>query len=157
MTTKETEIVEESKPEDQPKEEAKGLRAQVERLSKENRELKVEKRDAAIDKLGLKPDAGLGMALVEQFDAGNLPLDDIAKVATEKYGHVVPDPEPAQHPQAQQIAQGHQNLDDLGGAAGSIQPPNEQEAVAKAEADKNFDATLAYKSKQLGDMLHPNT
>ena len=138
---------------DKPKEEAKGMRAQIESLSAENRELKEGKRDDIITELGLKNDTGLGLALVEQFDAGNLPLDDIAKAATEKYGHVAPDAQPPAHPQAQQVAQAQARVDDLGQTAGSIAPPTQDEMLAKAEAEKDFNTTLAAKGAQLTDML----
>ena len=139
-------------PEDKPEPEAKGLRAQVESLSKENRELKADRRDGIISELGLNKDSGIGMVLTEQFDSGDLKLDDIAGAAT-KYGHVVPDAQPPAHPQAEQIAQSQQALDAVGQTAGSIAPPTGDETLAKAEADKDFNRTIAMKSAQLGDML----
>jgi len=147
MTTEETPTA------DKPKEEAKGMRAQIESLSAENRELKAEKRDDIISGLGLNTESGLGMALVEQFDKGDLPLDEIAKTAVEKYGHVVPDAQPAQHPQAQQIHAAQTALDTVGQTAGSIAPPNQDEQLAKAESEKDYGTTIAMKSAQIGEML----
>lgn len=139
--------------EEKPKEEAKGLRAQVEALSKENRELKAEKRDDILTGIGLDPNVQLGKALVEKFEKGEVSLDNLATVATDEYGWVPPDPAPQSHPQAEQIAQGHEALDNLGSAAGSIAPPSEQDVLARAEAEGNYDAAIALKSQQLGEML----
>ena len=150
MTTKET--AEETPEGDKPKDEAKGMRAQIENLSKENRELKADKRDGIISGLGLKADEGIGMVLVEQFDKGDLALDGIVK-ASEKYGHVVPEVQPQQNPMAGQIAQSQQALDNIGQTAGSIAPPTDNEQLAKAEADKDFNTTIAMKSAQIGEML----
>ena len=140
---------------DKPKEEAKGMRAQIESLSAENRELKAEKRDDIVAGLGLVTDSGLGMALVEQFDKGDLPLDDIAKTATEKYGHVVPDAQPPAHPQAQAIATAQAAVDNLDNAAGSIKPPSQDDTLAKAESEQDFNTTIAMKGARINEMLRP--
>ena len=151
MTVKET--ISEETPDEKPETEAKGLRAQNDSLRKENRELKAGKRDDIISGLGLSTEAGIGMVLVEQFDKGDLALDGITEAAT-KYGHVVPDKAP-ENPVAVAINQSQQALDGLQGAAGSLAPPTEIDQLAKAEADKDFNTTIAMKGAQINKMLRP--
>jgi hypothetical protein len=135
------------------KSEGGGLRKQLEAALAENRELKVEKRDDILSGLGLESNSGLGLALAEQFDKGELTLEQIASTATEKYGVIPPAATPAADPRVAQIAQGQQALDGVAQAAGSLAPPTQQDQLARAEAEGNTDATLAHKSAQLGEML----
>lgn len=133
--------------------EAKGLRAQVESLSKENRELKAEKRDGIISGLGLEVTKGLGLSLVEQFDKGDIALGDIASTATDKYGHVVPDAAPPAHPQAQAITEGTERLEAVAQTAGSVANPTADDLLAKAEAEGDYQTTMAIKSQQVASMF----
>ena len=138
---------------EKPEPEAKGLRAQNDSLRKEVRELKADKRDVTVAGLGLQTDTGLGLVLVEQFDKGDIALDEIASTAT-KYGHVVPEVAP-QNPTAQRIAASHEALGNVEGASGSLAPPTEADALAKAESDKDFNTTIAMKGQQINEMLRP--
>lgn len=139
----------------EPQPEAKGLRAQVESLSKENRELKAEKRDGIITDLGLEVTKGLGLSLVEQFDKGDLALGDIASTATDKYGHVVPDAAPPAHPQAQAITEGTERLEAVGQTAGSVANPTAEDLLQKAEVEGDYRTTMAIKSQQVAEMFNP--
>ena len=139
----------------EPQPEAKGLRAQVEALSKENREYKVKERDGIISDLGLEISTGLGLALVEQFDKGDLALGDIASTATDKYGHVVAlTPDPA-HPQAQAITEGTERLEAVAQTAGSVANPTADDLLAKAEAEGDYRTTMAIKGAQVAEMFNP--
>ena len=133
--------------------EAKGLRAQVESLSRENRELKVKERDGIIAGLGLDKGTGIGLVLVEQFDSGDLSLDAIAETATGKYGHVVPTAPDPVHPQAAAIQAGTERLEAIEQTAGSIVVPTKADELHQAEADGDYQKTLAIKGQQLADML----
>lgn len=132
----------------QAESEGKGLRKQLEATLKENRALKADKRDEVLTGIGLDPTKGLGMALVEQFDDGKVTVDTIADVAVNTYGHVVPD-QTAQHPMAEQIAQGQAQVDQVGQTAGSIAPLDRSQALAKAEAEGDYATTMALKAQQV--------
>jgi hypothetical protein len=134
--------------------EAKGLRAQVEALSKENREYKVKERDGIISGLGLETTTGLGLALVEQFDRGDLALADIAQTATDKYGHVVQATAEPAHPQAQAITEGTARLEAVGQTAGSVMNPTADDLLRKAEVEGDYRTTMAIKSQQVADMFN---
>ena len=136
----------------QPEPEAKGLRAQNDQLRKEVRELKATKANDTIAGLGLTLDTGIGLVLSEQFSKGDLALGDITEAAT-KYGHVVPEAQPAAHPEAEAIAQGQAALDQIGQTAGSVAPPTESDALAKAEAEGDYATTMAIKGQQVADSL----
>ncbi len=136
----------------QPEPEAKGLRAQNDQLRKEVRDLKATKANDTIAGLGLTLETGIGLVLSEQFDKGDLALEDITEAAT-KYGHVVPEAQPAAHPEAEAIAQGQAVLDQIGQTAGSVAPPTQSDALAKAEAEGDYATTLAIKGQQLADIM----
>jgi hypothetical protein len=161
MTTQETPAPVEAPVEDVATapvpEEPKGLRAQNDALRAENRQLKAEKKDDVLKGLGLRADTGLGLVLTEQFERGDIALDQIATTAVDKYGHTVPEVQPPAHPAQAQIQQGYQALDGVAPAAGSIAPPTQSELLAKAEAEGNTDASIAMKSAQIGQMLRPNS
>ena len=130
----------------EPVSEGGGLRTQLEAALAENRELKGEKRDGIIQGLGLQTDKGLGLALAEQFDRGEIGLDAIASTATEKYGHIVPETAPPAHPQQQQIQQGQQQLDQVNAQAGSIPQPTVHDQIAQAEAEGRWQDAMALKT-----------
>lgn len=157
MTTKETPIVEAEASAETPaetpapdKDSGKGLRKQLEASLAENRELKAEKRDSILAGIGLSHETGLGKALAEKFDAGDVELDNLASVAVSDYGHVVPD---AQHAQAAEIQLGQAQLDQVGNVAGSVAPPSEKDALAKAEAEGDYQTTMNIKGNQVAEMF----
>ena len=154
MTTQE-ETPEVEASEEKPVSEGKGLRAQNDELRAKLRAAEARERDVILKDLQLDPAAGIGLVLTEQYDKGDLPLADIA-AASVKYGHVVPDAQPAAHPQAQQINEGQAQLDAIGETAGSVAPPAPKDALAKAEADGDYATTMAIKGQQMADMLKPN-
>jgi len=150
MTTQEVEPT----PEEKPESEAKGLRAQNDELRRKLRESDAREAGRTITGLGLDAESGIGLVLTEQLEKGDLALDGIAQAAT-KYGHVAPEEVPAENPQAVAIAQSQQTLENLQGAAGSIAPPTEAERLAKAEAEKDTNASIAMKGAQINEMLRP--
>jgi len=132
--------------------EAKGLRAQNDQLRKKVRDLEATEANGTIAGLGLTLETGIGLVLSEQFNKGDLALGDIAEAAI-KYGHVVPEAQPVVHPEAEAIAQGQAVLDQIGQTAGSVAPPTQGDALAKAEAEGDYATTLAIKGQQLADMM----
>jgi len=155
MTTQEETPEVEATPDEKPVSEGKGLRAQNDELRAKLRAAESRERDVILGNLQLDPAVGIGLVLTEQYDAGDLPLADIAAAAA-KYGHVTPEAQPAPHPQAEQIAQGQAQLDSIGQTAGSVVPPTPEDALQKAEAEGDYATTLAIKGQQMADMLKPN-
>ena len=135
---------------DSGKDSGGGLRKQLEAALKENRDLKSGKRDELLESIGLESDKGLGKALAEKFDAGDIGIDNLVDTAVNEYGHVVPE---GQHPQAQNIAQGQAELDQLQTTGGSVAPLSNQDKIAQAEAAGDNQASLALKGAQLGEMF----
>ena len=144
-------------PQDAPEQpqtesEGKGLRKQLETALKENRALKADKRDEVLQGIGLDPMKGLGKALVEQFDDGKLSIDTLATAAVDDSGHVIPEAI-EQHPQQEQITTETARLAEVGQTAGSVAPPNQADALAKAEAEGDYATTMAIKGAQVADMF----
>jgi len=150
--TESAETAQEAPEQPEAQSEGKGLRAQLETALKENRALKADKRDEVIQGIGLDPQTGLGLSLVEQFDDGKLTIDTLASTATERYGHVVPE-QIEQHPQAQQIATETARIEQVGQSAGSVAPPSQDQKLATAEADGDYATTMAIKGQQVADMF----
>lgn len=127
-------------------EEPKGMRAIIERLTAENKELKADKMQDALSKIGLNPEQGLGKAIVKEYN-GDVSLEAISEYAKNEYayeGSVV-----STHPEAQAITEGTQRLESVGATAGSIANPTQQELLAKAEAEGDVDTTLALKGQEV--------
>ena len=135
--------------------EAKGLRKQ---LNEAHAQLKVHRdRDMArsFGEIGLDPGKGLGKAIAKEYK-GEVTTEALTEYAIKEYEFEVPVTPDPQSQQAQQIAQSHAALDGVQSAAGSIAPPTQQDVLAKAESDQNYDTTIAIKGAQLGKMLRPN-
>jgi len=151
-TTELAETAEVAPEQAQTESEGKGLRKQLETALKENRALKADKRDEVLTGIGLDPTKGLGKALVEQFDDGKVSIDTLQETAVNEYGHVIPEAI-EQHPQAQQIATETARVEELGQTAGSVAPPSQADALAKAEAEGDMATTMAIKGQQVADMF----
>ncbi len=148
-----TEVVEEEQ-----KETGKGLRAQLEKTLAGSKakddtiaDLTTRILSGAYEQLNLDPTTGLGKAIAKEYD-GDASFDGLAAYAKEEYGYEAPAVD-EQHPQAQQIAQGQAALDQVGQTAGSIVPPTQQDALAKAEAEGDHATSMAIKSAQLEGLM----
>ncbi len=140
------------------KETGKGLRAQLEKqiaATKSEQEVSAGYRTQLLDRsykeLGLDPTKLVGKAIAEKYD-GLPTTEGLAEFAKEEYGYEPPQAD-EQHPQAQQIAQGQAALDQVGQTAGSIVPPTQQDALAKAEAEGDHATSMAIKSAQLEGLM----
>ena len=136
----------------EPQDEAKGLRGQLEAALAENKELKAEKRGAAFHAAGLDPNQGLGKAIFKEYD-GELTPDAVLEYAQTEYGYV--GDQTSQHPQAEQIQQGQQALDQVGQTAGSVVSPTQTDVLAKAEADGDYNTAMAVKTGQMAEWFYP--
>ena len=132
-------------------EDPKGMRAIISEQAAELRQLKGEKKDAILSDLGLSADKGLGLALSESFERGDVTLDNLASTATEKYGHVVPDAAAApSHPQAAQVQEQQARLDQVGATAGAIPvAPTDEQRLLEAEQNRDNAQTMAMKGQEV--------
>ena len=134
-------------PEAAQEETGKGLRAQLERALKERNEYRSQLMEGAYQQIGLEADKGLGKAIAKEYD-GPATVDALAKYANDEYGYTFEAPEP-QHPQAQEIAQQQEALDQVQQTAGSVVPPTDDEALAKAEAEGDYQTTMTLKGQEM--------
>ena len=143
-----------------PTEEPKGLRATI---SKQSGQLKDQQTEiatlttqllaTAYEELNLDPEKELGKAIAKEY-TGAPNVDALAAYAKEEYGYVRPEAVEPVTPQAQQIAQGHAALDQVGQTAGSVPlAPEEGDVLAQAEAAGDYGTTMAIKGQQMADML----
>jgi len=147
-TTETTEV-----PEDQTKDTGKGLRAQLEKKISENADLRTKLLTRSYEELGLDPTKLIGKAIAEKYD-GEPSTEALAKFAEAEYGYTPPVTE-EQHPQAAQIAQGQAALDQIGQTAGSVADLSQVDVLAKAEAEGDNATSMAIKSQQLAELMHP--
>ncbi len=134
--------------------EPKGLRKQVVSLNArlkvyEDRERNVVWKDAGFDTT-----QGIGKAIFQVYD-GEVSQEAIIKFAKEEYGHDVSEEPEVVHPQAQQIAEAQQRVDELTSTAGSVADVTQVDALAKAEADGDYVTTMQIKGQQIADMMKP--
>lgn len=106
------------------------LRAYADRLKAENKQLRAQAMSAHIEKLGLKTDEGLGVAIVEGYD-GDVTYESIAQWAQEKYKHTPPEPITETDTQAQAIDAAHQQLDAANASSSPVIPDTQQDTLAK--------------------------
>lgn len=143
----------EVEPAAEPKDEAKGLRGQLEKALKERDGFRNTIMADAYAGLGLDTTAGLGKAIAKEYD-GEASQEALAEYAKNEYGYEAPVVENV-NPQAQAINESQGRLDAMGIQAGSIAPPTQADELAKAEAEGNTDVTIAMKGQQLDELLHP--
>ena len=149
-TTEET--VETPDPEAKEKSEAKGLRGQLENALKDNKKLRSTILTEAYVKLDLDTETGLGKAIAKEYD-GAASFDALAAYAKDEYGHeyTAPVTEPVTN---EAITQGHAALDQVGQTAGSVPvSPTDGDVLAKAEAEGDYETTMAIKGQQMADMM----
>ena len=143
-----TEVTEE----EAEKETGKGLRAQLEASIKREKKLKSTILDSAYEAIGLDTSTGLGKAISKEYE-GEASQDALTQYAKDEYGWEAPIQETT-HPQAEAIAQGTQQLEQIGQTAGSVSTPTEGDNLAEAEAKGDYATTMALKSQQIVDMFN---
>ncbi len=129
-----------------------GLRKQLEKALADNKQLKAGERARAFTDAGLDTSVGLGKAISQVYE-GEPTAEAVLAFATDEYGFVPTTGAPAVHPQAAQIALGHQQLDQVGNVAGSLQESSRLERLQAASAEGNFGQTGAIKAAQMQDMM----
>ena len=130
----------------------KGLRAQLEKTLAENKTLKGREMARSFDDLGLSLDKGLGKAIAKEY-SGEITTEAIAEYAKNEYqySHEVI---PATNPQTEAIQQTQAQIDAASQGAGSVPvTPTDAEALAQAEAEGNYQQTMAIKGNQIADMF----
>ena len=145
------EETQETKDPDEPK----GLRKIVDGLNAELKAYKDRERETVWKDAGFDTDSGIGKAIFQVYD-GEVSIEAITKFAFEEYGHDVSVKEETVHPQAQQIAEAQQRVDDLTSTAGSVADVTQVDALAKAEAEGDYTTTMAIKGQQIADMMRDN-
>ena len=133
------------------KETGGGLRKELERSKAENKTLRESVRINAFSNAGIDTSTGLGKAIAQVYDGENT-AEAIQKFANEEYGWVATQ-QVADHPAAQAIHEGNARQEQMQQQSGSIVPPTNQDALAKAEAEGDWDTTMAIKSRQVQEMF----
>ena len=141
-------------------EEPKGMRATIEKqagtiksLREDNASQRTQIMAGYYDSIGLDPSKELGKAISKEYE-GPTDLESLTNYAREEYGYVKKEAVEPVSPQAQQIAQGHAALDQIGQTAGSVPlAPEETDVLAKAEAEGDYATTMAIKSQRMAEMM----
>ena len=144
--TTETEITEDAPKGDAPKQ----LRDALKRANAENTKLKGQIMAGAYEELGLDREAGLGKAINKEYD-GETSLEALAAYAQAEYGYAPP--VGTDHPEAGVITAQQAQLDAAAQGAGSVVPPTELDALAKAEAEGDAATSMAIKGNQVARMF----
>ena len=134
--------------------EPKGLRKQVKSLNARLKVYEDRDRDVIWKDAGLDTTTGIGKAIFQVYD-GEVSKEAITKFALDEYGHDVSVKEEVVHPQAQQIAEAQQRVDELTSTAGSVADVTQVDALAKAEAEGDYTTTMQIKGQQIADMMRP--
>ncbi len=144
-----SDVVEETQEKDP--DEPKGLRKALADAHARIKVYEVNERAVAFKDAGLDTTTGIGKAIFQVYE-GEVSQEAITKFANDEYGHQVSVDTEIVHPQAQQIAEAQQRVDDLTSTGGSVADLTQVDALAKAEAEGDYATTLAIKSQQLTDM-----
>ena len=143
MSEETTETIEETETKDVPKQ----LREALKRSNDENAKLREQVMAKAFTDLGLDPTTGLGKAVSQVYD-GDTSFEALAKFALEEYGHEAPAaPENAE--QAAAVLSGQAQLDAASTGAGSVTPPTQQDQLATAEAEGDYDTAMRIKGQRI--------
>jgi hypothetical protein len=148
MTTQETTETTEVVEAEAPKDDGKGLRKQLNASLDREKKYKTQLLDNAYEELKLDPNTGLGKAIAKEYE-GEPTLDALAAYAKDEYEYEAPAAESADHPQAELIAQQQAALDAVGGTAGSVVDPTQGDVLAQAEADGDYQKTMAIKAQEV--------
>jgi hypothetical protein len=145
-TTEITEVEEPKAEQSGPK----GLRDKLAAVEAERDELRIGAMSSAFNEIGLDPETGLGKAIAKEYK-GKPSTEALAAYAKDEYGHSAPaDPT---HPQAQTIVQESQRLDTAAVGSGSVAAPSQQDELAKAEADGDWDKAMTIKGNVVANMM----
>ena len=136
---------------DAKSDDGKGLRKQLTETLKQNAEYKTMLLSSAYTELGLDPTKELGKAIAKEYK-GEPTLEALSAYAQDEYGYEAPAPS-GDHTLAPVVAQQQARLDSVGATAGSIVPPTQSDALAKAEAEGDYATTLAIKGQQLAELI----
>ena len=139
----------EVKDQDEPK----GLRKQLAEAHGRIKDLQAREMKRSFDELGLDTSKGLGKAIAKEYE-GEITAEAIATYAKTEYDWT-PEERTPSNPLAGQIAQEQGKLDAVGQTAGSVAPPSEADALAKAEAEGDYQTAMAIKSRQIAAMFQP--
>ena len=140
---------------DKDPDEPKGLRKQVVSLNARLKVYEDRDRDVVWKDAGFDTTQGIGKAIFQVYD-GEVSKEAITKFALDEYGHDVSVEPETVHPQAQQIAEAQQRVDELTSTAGSVADATQVDALAKAEAEGDYATTMAIKGQQVADMMRDN-
>jgi len=135
--------------------EPKGLRKQLKAVNARLKVYEDKDRDAVWKDAGLDTTSGIGKAIFQVYD-GEVSKEAITKFAKDEYGHDVSVEPEVVHPQAQQIAEAQQRVDNLTSTAGSVADVSQGDALAEAEAKGDYSTTMAIKGQQIADMMRDN-
>lgn len=124
----------------------KQLRAAEKAAREENVRLKARLMEGAYNQVGLNPDTGLGKAIAKEYK-GDPSAEGLAEYAKAEYGYEKPAGEI--NPQAQAIAAETARLDQASAGAGSVPVTDQGDLLAQAEAEGNYDLTMALKGQQV--------
>jgi len=129
-----------------------GLRKQLEAALAENKVMKADARDQAFESAGIDVSTGLGKAISQVYE-GDATKDAILKFAADEYGHTPAAVAPPAHPQADQIALGNAQLDQVGQVADSDTQTTRAERLSTARAAGNYEQEGAIMAAQMQDMM----
>ncbi|RLB68337.1 MAG: hypothetical protein DRH08_01250 [Deltaproteobacteria bacterium] len=131
----------------------KGLRAQLEASLSEVKTLKADARDRAFVDAGLDTSKGMGKAIAQVYD-GDVSRDAILEFARTEYDYTPDDPNAAQpYPQAEQVALGQAQLDQVGNVSHSLTQSTRPERLAKARRAGDFESEGAIMGAQMQSMM----
>lgn len=140
------EITEVGESPTEPKDEAKGLRKQLNAAHADLAAYKERDKERAFQDAGLATDQGLGKAIYKDY-TGELTSEAVREYATAEYGW-----ESSTEPTnlaAQHIEQTQQRIDQVSVNSGSIEPPTRQGVLAEAEAEGDYQKTLSMKGQEV--------
>lgn len=130
----------------------KELRDALKREKAENKELREILMEDAWEKVGLKPDEGLGKAIAKEYK-GKPTAEALAAYAAEEYGHNVPDaPENEKQPA---IDAGTDLQERVQSQSKPLVPDAPEEQRRKAEAEGDWDTAGRIKANKLAKMMRP--
>ena len=99
----------------------------------------------AYKEIGLNPETGLGKAIAKEYD-GEPTAEAIAEYAKTEYGYEV---ELHENPQGAAIQQGQAKVDAVNTQGQSVAPGTESQALAEAQANKDYVTAGRIKAERL--------
>ena len=109
------------------------LRDYARRQKDENTVLRGQLLEVHLDKIGLKPGEGLGLAIAENYD-GAPTAEAVAEYAKSKYSYEAPKVETPDDPAATQAAEAQKQLENLQSQSNPVVPTNRQDKIAELDA-----------------------